>query len=249
MKPLTLSFERIRWTEGGGDRVVLGRDEVHVWGFQLDHEQSVVPDVLSREEQDRASRFVSIRHRGEFIAAHTALRAVLSRYCGRPPGTLMLRTAASGKPFLDASDSRGEPITFNLSHSGGRAVLAVAKGREVGVDLERIRPDIQATRLARRFLSQRDQSRIERGENGRRTERFLQIWVALEAVFKAEGTGVTFPLHRFHVEFGSDGQHGRVVSAGSAQPPSVIFRLLPLEPGWAGAVAAAGTDWRMVLRG
>jgi 4'-phosphopantetheinyl transferase len=247
MKPPTLTFERVRRTDGRADRIMLGRDEIHVWGFQLDHDQNDMPDVLSREEQDRASRFVSIRHKGEFVAARTTLRAVLSRYCGCPPGALVLRTTASGKPFLDAPGSSSERITFNLSHSRGRAVIAIAKDKEVGVDLEQIRPDIEAARLARRFLSQKDRSWIESGENGLQPERFLQVWVALEAVFKADGTGVRFPLYRYHVEFKIDGQYGRVVSEGGGQAPGCSFRLLSLEPGWVGAVAAAGTDWRVVL--
>jgi 4'-phosphopantetheinyl transferase len=131
-----------------------------------------------------------------------------------------------------------------LTHSHGKALIAVAKNRNVGIDLEKVRLGVDVLSLARRFLSNRDISFIESGEPGQRHQRFLQAWVAREAVFKAIGTGVTFPLHCDHLELASDGTTGHLIlgdgkSDGAIRP----IRFLPLDADWIGAVAADGGDW------
>ena len=55
-------------------------------------------------------------------------------------------------PLL-ASESGADAIRFNLSHSHGMALYAVTRGREVGVDLEFIRCDLEAEQIAERFFS------------------------------------------------------------------------------------------------
>jgi 4'-phosphopantetheinyl transferase len=168
------------------------------------------------------------------------LRVILSRYCTGRPQDLVIQTTTKGKPFLSDEPS----IRFNLTHSHGRALVAVAKDREVGIDLEKVRPDVDVMSLARRFLSDRDVAFIENGGSEQLHQRFLQAWVAREAVFKAAGTGMTFPLHSDHIELAGDGTEGYLVlgdgkSDGALRP----IRFLPLEPEWIGAVAAEGTDW------
>src|SRR5215472_2261792 len=51
------------------------------------------------------------------------------------------------------SNCASDPIEFNLSHSGSRALLAFTRGREVGVDIEQIRNNLDFEALARRFFS------------------------------------------------------------------------------------------------
>jgi 4'-phosphopantetheinyl transferase len=223
--------------------------EVHVRGFILDigdEELARAAQALSRDEQERADRLVSGQHRRHFMAAHAGLRAVLSRYCGNRPQELVVRKATAGKPFLPDYPS----IRFNLTHSHGRALIAVATDREVGVDLEKVRPEVDVIRLAKRFLSGKDQAFIERSEPAQRHERFLQTWVAREAVFKADGSGMAFPLSRDYVELMRDETEGcLVLSDGAPEQRRRFLRFLPLEPGWVGAVAADGTNWTVTYRG
>ncbi|MBH0198022.1 MAG: 4'-phosphopantetheinyl transferase superfamily protein [Nitrospira sp.] len=181
-------------------------------------------------------------HRDQFVVAHAGLRVILSRYCIGRPQDLAIQKTATGKPFLSDDPS----IRFSLTHSHGKALVAVAKDREVGIDLEKVRPDVDVMSLARRFLSDRDVVFIESGEPGQLHQRFLQAWVAREAVFKAAGTGMTFPLHCDHIELAGDGTEGHLVLGDGKHDGAVRpVRFLPLEPGWVGAVAAEGTDWTM----
>jgi 4'-phosphopantetheinyl transferase len=228
----------------------LGADEVHVWGVDLRIGPAASDaDLLSREERERAGRFVSGGLKRDFVVAHSALRIILGRYCGQPPERLRFGTNASGKPALIHAGSGGG-ITFNLSHSHGRALVAVARGREVGVDLELLRSDIEVVKLARRFFAKPDIDWIESGNPQDRQARFFRIWVARESVAKAEGTGVTFPLQRHYVRLSADAEHGRLMRHDQGVVhPDMLFRYLPLETGWIGAVASEGDRWRVVLRG
>jgi 4'-phosphopantetheinyl transferase len=222
-------------------------DDVQVWAFSLDLDGvdlTVATRSLSRDELERADRLVSERNRRQFIAAHAILREVLSRYCGRRPQELLFHKTAAGKPFLASERA----IRFNLTHSHGRALIAVASDREVGVDLEKLRPEVDVVGLAERFFSSQDQAFVKRGDPTKIRERFLQAWVAREAVFKAEGKGITFPLHHDHVELSSDGKEAHLIREG--RNPAVKFpvRFLALDPGWVGAVATEGTSWTVSYR-
>jgi 4'-phosphopantetheinyl transferase len=241
----SLRFERLTFENRDAPTplIEIGSPEVHVWGFSLDAdtaELTRVAQYLSGDERERVNRLVSGRHQHEFMTAHVVLRMVLSRYCGERPQELDIQKTSDGKPFLTHNDA----IRFNLTHSHGRALIAIAKDREVGIDLEKIRPEVDIVSLANRFLSSQDQAFIGGGDSQRRHERFLQVWVAREAVFKAEGKGMKFPLHRDHVELSSDGKEGRLVRGeGGSDGTNMPIRFLPLESGWVGAVAAEGSDW------
>lgn len=227
--------------------IAIQHDEVQVWGTVLDVTDSELPraaSVLSRDERERAERLISEGHRRQSIAAHAMLRAILSRYCCAHPEQLAIRRTSDGKPFLSDYPS----IRFNLTHSHGRALIAVARDREVGVDLEQVRREVEVLRLAKRFLSERDLTCIEQGDPAQQHERFLQTWVAREAVFKAEGRGITFPLHRDYLELTGDETKGCLVLGDIASDERRRpVRFLSLDPGWIGAVAAEGTDWTVTV--
>ena len=248
-----LIFQSITHTEGASrdTKVEVPHDEVHVWGFLLDADAETMRwarRCLSLDETERADRLVSERRRQEFILAHAALRMVLSGYCGRKPHELLLQRTRAGKPVLQSADAGLDAIRFNLTHSHGRALIAVAKSRDVGIDLEKVRTEVDVVSLARRFLSHQEQAAIERLETARRHEQFLRLWVGREAALKAEGTGVTLPLNRERVEISADGKEARLVSDERRQHPTqFIIRFLPIEAGWMGAVAAAGDAWRFRL--
>ncbi|MEK7235093.1 MAG: 4'-phosphopantetheinyl transferase superfamily protein, partial [Nitrospirota bacterium] len=130
-----------------------------------------------------------------------------------------------------------------LSHAHGNAMVAVAQGREVGVDLEMIREDVEALKLAERFFSDREQLHVRSTAPESRSREFFHYWVAKEAVLKAEGVGLA-SLQACEIDWssGSDRDGVPVRLAGHSQPPWVV-RTLDCGPGWVGAVAAHGADW------
>ncbi len=99
----------------------------------------------------------------ERSAFHEALRQVLARYLEQEPGEIELSVGEHGKPRL-----AGEQLHFNLSHSGALGLIAVCRDREVGVDVERLRPKREAA--------------------------FYWRWARHEARVKCLGTGLGPPL-------------------------------------------------------
>jgi len=117
----------------------LSREDVHVWFCRLarhDGRRAALAALLSRDEQTRAARFAFERDRHRFILSHGLLRAILARYVGREATQIEFATGAHGKPALSGQSCAVQDIQFSLSHSGAYAVVAVAAGRAVGVDVE-----------------------------------------------------------------------------------------------------------------
>jgi 4'-phosphopantetheinyl transferase len=177
--------------------------EVDVWLARLG---GAPADVLDAGERDRARRFLREEDRRRFIAAHSMLRCVLSRYLGEPPASIRFERAAEGKPYVPWSR-----IRFNLSHSGDLAVCAVAEDREVGVDVERIRPVLYMDRILERFFP---------SEQAHDAEAFFRLWTRREAWVKATGRGLA--------------------GFEDAPGPRWSIESLKIADGYAGAVAAEG---------
>jgi len=249
MANANLTFQRVPLEADGVWRspIAIHHGDVQVWGIVLEVADSELPraaSVLSHDERVRAERLISEEHRRRSIAAHAILRLILSRYCGASPVQLAIRRTSDGKPVLSDYPS----IQFNLTHSHGRALIAVARDQKVGIDLEHVRREVDVVRLAKRFLSERDLTFIEHGNPAQRHERFLKAWVAREAVFKADGRGITFPLYRDYLELTGDGTKGCLVLGDTlSDERRRPVRFLSLGSGWIGAVAAEGTDWTVTV--
>ena len=225
---------------------------VHIWGFSLEGASSTIALCrlwMSVEEQARAGRFVRPEDGTGYILARGCLRAVLARYTGLDPSALTFQPGATGKPELAAMPDGGNRIRFNLSHSYGRMLIAVARRQEVGVDLERIREQVEAARLARRFYSPTECASVTGLSGPAQAARFFRYWAAKEAFLKCKGVGLQFPLDRCEITLSADGPTAAVswkVASGSIEQGWVRF--LPLEDGWIGAVTAGADEWRMDIR-
>ena len=124
---------------------------VDVWSASLEPPAPLdahLPGYLSPDERERAERFVFARDRDRFVAGRAFLRLLLAQYLGCEPRALRFRYGPHGKPAL--ADERSD-LRFNLAHSGTLAVCALARGSELGVDVERLRPigDAEAGRPVR----------------------------------------------------------------------------------------------------
>lgn len=138
------------------ERLNLPATEIHTWRASLDLAspgiQALVP-ILSEDERVRAERFRSRRDGQRSIASRGILRFLLGRYLATDPGQIKFCYGREGKPFL-ANESAAGGLRFNVSHSQGLALFAFARGRELGVDLERIEPSVHE-RIPERFFSAR----------------------------------------------------------------------------------------------
>ena len=165
---------------------------VHVWRVDLDEPgwgSEAMAALLGAEDRERAARLVLARHRRQFAAGRSALRTILSGYADTDgPASLAFAADRSGKPFLAGPDG-ALGLSFNMSHSGGIALVAAARGAAVGVDIERLRPGVRIADIARRQFSPDITRTLLALEPSRQPAAFLRCWCALEARLKALGTG------------------------------------------------------------
>jgi len=216
---------------------VLPMNEVHVCFVDAGRFSDAVGRLratLSREELARAERFRSEKDAGAFIVVRGLLRALLGRYADAEPASLEIVPGPHGKP--EAQGQTGPAgVRFNVSHSGGFALLAFARGREVGVDVEKIRDDFPGAEIGDRFFTPREAASIRSFPGKRRQEVFYSFWTLKEAVMKASGKGFSLPMHRFEVALDPP----RVVRVEGDPDAASRWRLemLSARPGFAAAIA------------
>ena len=163
---------------------------VHLWYANTGACDVVLPDdALSAEERGRAGRYRYEADAQRYLLSRRVLRAVLSMYVGREPGAIVFEPGPGGKPRLAGEPPAG--LRFNLSHSGDVTAVAVAQGREVGVDVEALRYPAPDAGAFRAFFSPRELAWIEAFEGRARAAAFYRIWTRKEALLKATGEGLS----------------------------------------------------------
>ena len=224
-------------------RLSLGREEVHLWRAWLPTEAAPEADLalLSEDERRRAERLRLPIARAQYVAARATVRRLLGRYLGQPPTALRFAYGPQGKPALAASAAAS--LHFNVSHSHGLGLFAVAR-RPVGVDVEQVRLGIDTSRVAARFFSPVELAALGAVAAEQRPMAFYRLWTRKEAVLKAAGRGVWQALSQ--VEVSGPEEPASLVQAGWADDaaPWSLVDLAP-APGFVGALAVAGTGWRL----
>jgi 4'-phosphopantetheinyl transferase len=166
--------------------------EAHVWygAPVLNGEQfSTLEPTLSQQERERAGRFRFARDARRFIAARGFLRSVLSGYLGIAASEIEFHCGAAGKPELAALNPDGA-LRFNLSHSGDLVLVAVAEGRDVGVDVEMIRDSGAHEEVTARFFHPCEVAALASFPAAGRSLAFYRFWTRKEAYLKARGDGL-----------------------------------------------------------
>ena len=126
--------------------------DVHLWRASLVPTPEICA-ALTKSEWMQANRFQHEPERERFIATRGLLRLILSKYVDGDPADLEFCTGAFGKPELSSPPTA---LRFNLSHSDDLLLLAVTHGREVGVDLELMRPEVPFETLADHYFDPDD---------------------------------------------------------------------------------------------
>lgn len=179
------------------------------------------------------------------------LVGLLAAYLGIPESSVALQEGTRGKPELalpkvDPHRSRqgatNQTLSFNWSHSGDYALIALSREAALGVDIERLRKNLRALEIARRFFDPAEAATLATLELDARDRAFIGLWCAKEAVLKAVGEGLSFGLARlaFARREESDWQLERVDPAlGRAD----AWQLAGFDaaPGYRGALAWRGS--------
>ncbi len=179
---------------------------------------------LSEDERRRAASFVFDRDRDRFVRAHGYLRRRLGAFVGVAPRDVPLATGDNGKPFVEGGD-----VSFNLSHSGDHAVVAVTRGGEVGIDIEtvdrfdRIQDELDG--LSRSCLTPAEQAALASAPSAKRVRRFLTYWTAKEARMKLTGEGMALEPQAISLKLSGG------VPVGYLRPrgPGARLRFIPLS--------------------
>jgi 4'-phosphopantetheinyl transferase len=181
-------------------QIALSSDEVHVWRVSLDQSQATIERLkrlLATDELAKAGRFRFAKDRNQFIIGRGLLRVLLGRYLACVPAQIHFRYSSYGKPSLEDGTQAG--LQFNLSHSHQMALLAFACDRNVGVDIEYMRPDVEFEQLAQHFFSPTECAVLLDMAPALRKETFYNCWTRKEAYIKARGEGLSMPLDLFDV--------------------------------------------------
>jgi 4'-phosphopantetheinyl transferase len=215
---------------------------IHVWRLQTHPAPeglSTLRSLLSPDEIARADRFHFSEHRNAFIVNRANLRLLLSHYLAQPADAILFTYGAQGKPEVIDADIHG--LHFNLSHTEGLALVAIAHDRRVGIDVESIRPSTDYLEIARRHFSPAEYQQLSTIEAKEQLTAFYRCWTRKEALLKGLGEGLQRSLNEFQVNFLTN--EPATVIALAAEP--VLYRnwyLHPVDagPGYIAALAHDG---------
>ncbi len=214
--------------------------QVDIWRVFLDLPDDTVKSLfasLSADETQRATRFHFPADRDRFIIAHACLRGILSKYLHCEPDQLSFSTGEYGKPILLS----GKHISFNLSHSGDYALIAVTCERKVGIDVEHFRQGVSPEGIAGRYFSQHEITELMTLPPEERRVAFFNGWSRKEAYIKAHGLGLSLPLDSFDVSLlPNEPAILRATRPDQEESARWILISLAVHPDYAGALAVEG---------
>jgi 4'-phosphopantetheinyl transferase len=235
----------------GLEPVPVGASEV-VYAFVSVVDEPSVGDeaLLDDEERARSRRFVRPADRRRFVLAHAALRLFLACCLDVRPTRVRYESGMHGKPRLAPALAS---LEFSLSHSGGLALMAAARNRALGVDVEQVRDMPDAMTIADTHFSAVERAALRALPPDDRRHAFFRCWTRKEAMIKALGEGLGRALGSFDVDLAPESTSALTQLDG--RPGNVAgwsLRDLAAPSGYAaaGAVAVAlhspSTDWREV---
>ena len=222
-------------------------DEVHVWRANLNQPQdrmNLFGQILSHEERARALRYHFEADRNRCIIGRALSRLLLAHCLGESPQGLRFTHNRFGKPAL--ATGHGPQLEFNLSHSGDWILIALSRGRALGVDVERQKEDMATEAIAARFFSPIECSALSALPAALRGAAFFSCWTRKEAYIKARGDGLSLPLDAFDVAF-VPGAKARLIATRHDPGEAQRWTLRELQIGrdYAAALAVEGADWRL----
>lgn len=187
-KPSTAE-QPIRW-QSAHAAPTLSDTGLHLWYIDTADLTASDPGdlkLLSADERRRADRFVREPLRANYARVHAETRSILALYLEIGPAEIAFRYSKTGKPSL-ATNPHG--IEFNLTTVTDLALLAVCRGRPLGIDCEQVRPRDQLMGIARRMFPADHAASLSRLPDAERLQAFYASWTALEAEVKVDGRGL-----------------------------------------------------------
>lgn len=144
---------------------------------------------LSIDEQEHAKKYYTKLLTNSYIISHGILRYILSYYTNQPAHSLEFINNMYGKPFLKYSN-----IQFNISHSRNMACYVVTFNNKVGIDIEFHDNTLDIMGISELVLTQKEVALLRSFSTKERYEAFYTLWTRKEALVKAIGEGLSYPI-------------------------------------------------------
>ena len=194
------------WDSALPDHVALTDNAVDIWWIDLDasaHDVKGLSSLLDPAETARVGRLRRENVRRRFAIRRGALRRLLSAYLGCDARAVTYAATPLGK--LELTPTGAAPrLYFNLSHAAACAVYAVTRLGAVGVDVERAVPFSNMRGVVQAVFSKTEQAALAQLSDEQQVTGFYNGWTRKEAVVKALGQGITYPLNSFSVSLHPD---------------------------------------------
>jgi len=177
-------------------------DVIHIWNIKYRDDENLeeYKSVLSENELERAGKFRYDKHRNIFIKTRGLQRILIAKYLQDKPNDIHIEFGPHGKPFCKNKSQ----LTFNASHAGAVILLAFTLKNELGIDVELIKKEVEVESISKHFFSENEIVKLISLDKSLRHEAFFTCWSRKEALIKAIGDGLSFPLDQFEVSFAAD---------------------------------------------
>lgn len=200
--------------------------------------------LLTPQELQQKDRFHFARDRYRYLLTRVLVRSVLSRYAPVQACDWRFASGSFGRPRIDG-ETHG--LDFNLSHTTGLIVLAVARDIELGVDVENLRRSAVLEAVDHYFAPSEAQS-LNALPPASQPHRFFELWTLKESYIKARGMGLQIPLDSFAFALDTPRDIGFTL-ADPRDDPTHHWHFLQLQPTLDHMVAiCSSTDARIVCR-
>jgi 4'-phosphopantetheinyl transferase len=194
------------------------------------HENAIdaqIMTILSDDEIRRAGTFRFERDRRLFASARALVRRTLSRYVNVPPSSWRFGLSRRGRPFI-LFPTEARALRFSVSHTDGLVMCAVAVGRDIGADVERVL-DCAPLDIADRFFASEEAKAIRASNGAEQTISFFTYWTLKESYVKARGLGLSLQMNKFSFRLAARGSPSLHIDPGLGDQPAG-WHFFPLRP-------------------
>ena len=171
-----------------------GSNDLQLWHGKVEAEDAHYQAywrVLDADEQIHAGKLTNPLLHKRYVEIHGRLRNLLALTLNESPEQIRIKKAEHGKPYLvDYPD-----VAFNLSHTAGLAMIAVARQCRLGVDIEICKPRLNVSGLVAKCFAKEEAAFWGQLSESEKIPAFYRFWTRKEAFVKATGHGIALGLN------------------------------------------------------
>jgi len=208
------------------ENIQISNDEIHLWSINPnEYQDRALPECfqrcLSPDEIKKYQRYIDAHDQQDALITRVFVRHLLSLYLDLNPAEIEFIKGDKDKPeiFFPEGTQNTIPLRFNLSHTKGLIICAVALTHDVGCDVERLDRKSDVLKIADRYFSESEIEELFSLPESNQKDRFFDYWTLKESYIKAWGDGLAIPLgdFTFHIGQSSDTMNNNIKLSFSEQ--------------------------------